>query len=49
MNFESLPINKYGKYPLVIAGIDVFQNRDFILDIPGKRLYLGPKPKSGRS
>jgi len=43
MNFDNFPVNNYGKYPLVIAGIDLFQGRDFVLDFPGKNLYLAKK------
>lgn len=43
MNFDNFPVNNYGKYPLVIAGVDLFEGRDFVLDFPGKRLYLARK------
>ncbi len=42
MNFDNLPINNNGKYPLAIAGTDVLGGRDFILDFPNRHLYLAP-------
>jgi len=45
MNFDGFPVNDYGKYPLVIAGIDLFEGRDFVLDFPGKNLYLAKKSR----
>jgi len=45
MNFEKFPINKYGTYPLVIAGIDILDGRDFTLDFINNDLYIGPKPR----
>jgi len=43
MNFDNFPVNKYGAYPLVIAGIDLFGGRDFVLNFPEKLIYLAPK------
>ncbi len=43
MNFDNFPVNNFGKYPLVIAGVDLFEGRDFVLDFPNKRLYLARK------
>jgi predicted aspartyl protease len=42
MDFDSLPITDGGKYPLLIAGIDLFGGRDFVFDFPDKALYLAP-------
>ncbi len=46
MNFDNFPVNNYGKYPLVIAGIDLFEGRDFVLDFPEKNLYIARKPRN---
>ncbi len=46
MNFDNFPVNNYGKYPLVIAGIDLFEGRDFVLDFPNKHLYLAKKSRN---
>lgn len=46
MDFENFPINNYGKYPLVIAGIDLFDGRDFILDFVEDAVYLAPEPEN---
>jgi len=43
MNFDDFPVNKYGAYPLVIAGIDLFGGRDFTLDLVNNDLYVAPK------
>jgi len=48
MNFDNFPVNKYGAYPLVIAGIDIFDGRDFTLDFINKDLYIAPKPRNLR-
>lgn len=49
MNFDNLPINNYGKYPLVIAGIDFIGEHDFVLDLKTRQLILDVKPKRKRS
>ncbi len=43
MDFDNFPINHRGKYPLVIAGIDIFDGRDFILDLVENNLYVAPR------
>ncbi|MBL4855175.1 MAG: aspartyl protease family protein [Robiginitomaculum sp.] len=43
MNFDNFPVNDYGKYPLVIVGVDLFEGRDFVLDFPDKNLYLAKR------
>lgn len=45
MDFEKFPVNNYGAYPLVIAGIDIFEGRDFTLDFDNKYLYIAPKSR----
>jgi len=40
MDFDKLPINGYGKYPMVIVGVDVLGNYDFVLDLKEWDLYL---------
>ncbi|MCF6220735.1 MAG: retropepsin-like domain-containing protein [Robiginitomaculum sp.] len=45
MNFDNFPVNNYGAYPLVIAGIDIFEGRDFTLDFAENHLYIAPKPR----
>ncbi|HHI88569.1 MAG TPA: hypothetical protein ENK01_01330 [Hellea balneolensis] len=46
MNFDNLPVNHYGKYPLIIAGMDILGGRDFILDFPKRRLFIAPPKQS---
>jgi len=48
MNFDNFPVNKYGAYPLVIAGIDLMAGRDFTLDFANNYLYIAPKPRKLR-
>ncbi len=48
MNFDNLPVNNYGEYPLVIAGIDIMEGRDFTLDFINNTLYIAPKPRKRR-
>ncbi len=48
MDFEKLPLNAYGKYPLAIAGIDIFSGQDFILNFPDKKIYIQKKSGAGR-
>jgi predicted aspartyl protease len=43
MNFDKFPVNKYGAYPLVIAGSDIFAGRDFTFDFINNDLYVAPK------
>ncbi len=45
MNFEKFPVNKFGTYPLVIAGIDIIDGRDFMLDLANDYLYIAPKSR----
>ena len=40
MDFDKLPINGYGQYPMVIVGVDVLGDYDFILDLKEWKLYL---------
>ncbi len=40
MDFDNMPLNHYGKKPLAIAGIGIFEGRDFILDFPRRKLYV---------
>ena len=49
MDFNELPINNYGKYPLLIAGTDLFDDRDFILDFKNNLLLVAPKKKHKNS
>lgn len=49
MNFDKLPINNYGKYPLVIAGIGFIGEHDFVLDLKTGQLILDVRPKRKRS
>ena len=46
MDFDKFPINNYGKYPLVIAGIDFMDGRDFVLDFVNNYLYIAATPKN---
>ena len=48
MNFENFPVNKFGAYPLVITGIDLFDGRDFTFDFANSDLYIAPKPRKLR-
>ncbi len=48
MNFDGFPVNNYGAYPLVIAGIDIFEGRDFTLDFAENHLYIAPRPRKLR-
>ncbi len=48
MNFDNFPVNKYGAYPLVIAGIDLMDGRDFTFDFTNNNLYIAPKPRKLR-
>ncbi|PHR94294.1 MAG: hypothetical protein COA69_01480 [Robiginitomaculum sp.] len=45
MNFDNLPLSHYGKYPLVITGVDFLGEHDFVLDLDHGRLVLDVKPK----
>lgn len=49
MDFNELPINHYGKYPLLIAGTDLFDGRDFILDFKSDFLLVAPKRKKRKA
>ncbi|PHR59321.1 MAG: hypothetical protein COA43_09305 [Robiginitomaculum sp.] len=40
MDFDALPLNHQGKFPLVIVGVDYINGQDFILDLKTKRLLL---------
>lgn len=40
MDFDKLPINGYGQYPMVIAGVDLLDGHDFILDMKEWDLYV---------
>ncbi len=46
MDFDKLPINAYGKHPLVITGVDLMAGRDFVLDFAGRQLLIAPQPHS---
>lgn len=48
MNFEGLPINNQGKYPLVITGVDLLGGHDFVLDMQTWQVILDVKPKRKR-
>lgn len=45
MDFNQLPINNYGKYPLVIAGIDLMAGRDFVFNFRAQELWIEPRSK----
>ncbi len=40
MDFDKLPINGNGEYPMVIAGVDLLADHDFILDMKQWELYV---------
>lgn len=46
MDFDQLPINNYGAYPLVICGIDIVGGEDFVLDLKNNNLYLKAKHRA---
>ena len=43
MDFDDLPINEYGKYPLVITGVNLMSGQDFILDLKSRKLLIKPQ------
>ena len=43
MDFDDLPINNYGKYPLVITGVNLMSGQDFILDLKSRKLLIKPQ------
>ncbi len=43
MDFDKMPINGYGQYPLVITGVDMLGGHDFVLDLKNWDLYLNAK------
>ena len=45
MDFETLQVNANGKYPLIIAGIDLMGGRDFVLDFKNNALYIEPNDR----
>lgn len=43
LDFDKFPVNGYGKYPLMVMGIDVFGGRDFVLDFQTNQLLMEPR------
>lgn len=43
MDFDDFPVNGNGKYPLIIAGIDLMGGQDFVLDFKQDVLYVEPR------
>ncbi len=48
LNFDQLPINGYGKYPLAVVGVDLFAGHDFILDLNKGDVLIDAKLKKFR-
>ncbi len=45
MDLTNIPMNAYGKYPMVITGVDLFAGRDFAFDFRSYNLYIRPSEK----
>lgn len=43
MDYGELPVNGHGKYPLVIAGVDLMAGQDFVFDFKSNYLLIKPK------
>jgi len=46
MDLDDFPVNGHGKFPLIIAGIDLMGGRDFVLDLKEKILFVEPSRKA---
>ncbi len=49
VDFNKMPVNNYGAYPLVVCGIDILGGNDFVLDLKNNNLYLKTRYKGARS
>lgn len=43
MDLDDFPVNGNGKYPLIVAGIDLMGGQDFVLDFKEDKLYIKPR------